>query len=161
MPPRHRANGRSKGSGRFLALPHFLLETPAWRSMSVYERAAYIEIAQLYDGANNGYLSMGVRRLAQRLNVSVNKANACVQVLIERGFIEVAQASGFNRKDRTSTEFRLTMHGCDRTRQPGSRAYQSWTPSEVEKKSTVARGDRTVPRGATVIPLGTAHGRTR
>lgn len=161
MPRKHNSRGRSKGTGRFVALPHFMLETAAWRSLSVYERAAYLEIAQLYDGGNNGFLSMGVRRLAERMNVSVNKANWCIQTLVERGFLEVTEASGFSRKNRTSTEFRLTLQPCDRTHQAPSRAYQNWRPAEPEMKTTVARGDRTVASGATVIPLRAAHSRTR
>lgn len=153
MPRRHTSKGRSRGTGRFIALPHFLLETPAWRSLPVYERAAYLEVAQLYDGANNGYLDMGVRRLAERMGVSVNKAHWCLQELVARGFLEVAEGSGFSRKDRTATSFRLTHKPCDRTRQAGSRAYLHWQPSEPEKKSTVAHGERTVSSGATVILL--------
>jgi predicted transcriptional regulator len=146
MPRKHNTKGRSKGSGRFVALPHFMLETEAWRTLPVYERAALVEIAQLYDGTNNGFLDMGVRRLAERLNVSVNKANWCIQELISRGFIEVAEASAFSRKDRSATAFRLTYRQCDRTHQAGSRAYQFWRP---EMKTTVAPRERTVARGET------------
>lgn len=161
MPRKHNSKGRSKGDGRFVALPHFMLETPAWRSLPVYERAAFIEVAQLYDGANNGYLDMGVRRLAERLGISENKANWSLQELVRRGFLEVAEASAFNRKDRKATAFRLTFKPCDRTKQPPSRACLLWTPpaneNAPEKKTTVARGEPTVSRGATVIHLQ-SHG---
>lgn len=155
MPRKHSNKGRSE-NGHFVRLTHHMLETPAWRSLPPYERAAYVEIAQLYNGQNNGWLGMGVRRLASRLNVSVNKANACVRVLIDRGFIEVAQVSAFSRKDRTATEFRLTQYRCDRTHQIASRAFQSWKPDAPEKKTTVARGDHTVARGGTVA-LSQSH----
>ena len=128
MPRKHFSNGRSKSEGRFTRLMHHMLETAAWRTLPVYERAAYLEIAQLYSGTNNGRLAMGVRRLAERLNISVNKAHGCIQELINRGFIEVTEASGFSRKNRVATEFRLTQHKCDRTRQVGSRAFQNWCP---------------------------------
>jgi DNA-binding transcriptional regulator YhcF (GntR family) len=134
-----------------------MLETPAWRTLPVYERAAYLEIAQLYTGDNNGHLAMGVRRLAERLNISVNKAHGCIQELVDRGFIEVTAASGFSRKDRAATEFRLTQFQCDRTHQAGSRAFQTWRPADLEKKTTVARDDRTVARDATVQPAQ-SHG---
>lgn len=153
MPRKHTNKGRSKGDGRFVRITHFMIETPAWRTLPVYERAAYLEIAQLYDGANNGYLTMGVRRLAERLNVSVNKASWCIQELIDRGFLEVAVSSGFSRKDRTATEFRLTQYSCDRTRKPPSKAFQIWVPPVPEKKTTVARDERTVARDETVICL--------
>ncbi|HAV50471.1 MAG TPA: hypothetical protein DCX75_10165 [Brevundimonas sp.] len=153
MPRKHSSKGRSKSGGRFVALPHFLMEGPAWRSLPAYERAALIEVAMIYDGSNNGYLDMGVRRLAGRINVSPNKASGCLRELVNRGFLEVTQASAFSRKDRTATSFRLTHHRCDRTHQAGSRAYQNWSPEAPEKKTTVARGEFTVARGGTVAPL--------
>lgn len=152
MARKHNNKGRSKGDGGFIRLMHHMVETPAWRSLPVYERAAYVEIAQLYNGSNNGYLGMGVRRLADRLNVSPNKAAWCIQTLIERGFIEVTEQSGYSRKDRKQSEFRLTQYRCDRTHHIGSRAFQNWRETEPEKKSTVARGERTVARGGTVAP---------
>lgn len=153
MPRKHDSKGRSKGQGRVIVLTHHLLETPAWRTLPVYERAAYIEVAQLYNTANNGYLGMGVRRLAERLGVSVNKAHWCIQELIQRGFLEVAEPSGFSRKDRTATEFRLTQYACDRTNQLPSKAFQNWRPPPPEKKSTVARRERTVAPSDTVVCL--------
>lgn len=152
MPRKHTSKGRSKGDGGFIRLMHQMIETPAWRSLPVYERAAYVEIAQLYNGSNNGYLGMGVRRLADRLNVSPNKAAWCIQTLIERGFIEVTEQSGYSRKDRKQSEFRLTQYRCDRTHHIGSRAFQTWQEPEADKKTTVARGARTVARGDTVAP---------
>lgn len=153
MPRKHSSKGRSKSGGRFLALPHFLMETPAWRSLPAYERAALIEVAMIYDGSNNGYLDMGVRRLGERINVSINKANRCLRELVNRGFLEVTETSAFSRKDRTATSFRLTWHKCARTHQVPSRAYQNWSPEPLEKKTTVTRDDFTVTRDATVAPL--------
>lgn len=112
----------------------------------------------LFDGQNNGYLGMGVRRLAERLGISVNKANRALRELVARGFLEVAQPSGFSRKDRTATEFRLTHLRCDRSHQPGSRAYQAWVPGEPRLKTTVPRGAPTVPRGANVVALRSLDG---
>lgn len=120
--------GRSKGEGRYLRLTHFLMGTPAWRTLNPYGRAAYIEIAALYDGSNNGFLAMGERRLADAMNVTEKTAAKAVKQLEERGFIEIAQKSGFNRKDRRATEFRLTDVPCDRSNQPPSKAFQKWRP---------------------------------
>lgn len=160
MPRKHTNKGRSNGLGRVLLLTHHMVETPAWRTLPVYERAAYLEFAQLYNTANNGHLAMSVRRLAERLGISENKANWCIQELVRRGFLEITEGSGFNRKDRTATEFRLTQYACDRTKQPPSKAYQHWRPDDAEKKNTVARRERTDARGATVIPLRPANSRT-
>lgn len=158
MPRKHNSKGRSKGEGRFLALPHFLLETPAWRTLDPYGRAAYLEVAQLYRGDNNGYLDMAVRRLAERLGVGKNVANKAMKALAERGLIEATEVSGFSRKDRKSTSWRLTHLRCDRTHQPSSRAYLTWRPSDLERKSTVPPEDRTVPPKGTVVRLRSLAG---
>lgn len=118
--------GRSKGEGRYLRVTHFMMGTRAWRSMSVYGRSAYLEIAALYDGANNGYLAMAVRRLADGLGVSEKTANKAIKELVGRGFVEVTEESGFSRKDRRATEYRLTDYVCNRSGQPGSKAFQHW-----------------------------------
>lgn len=158
MPRKHDSKGRSTNTGRFLALPHFLMETPAWRTLNAYGRAAYIEVAALYRGDNNGYLDMGVRRLADRMGVGKNTAHKALKALVERGLIEPAQVSGFSRKDRQSTSWRLTHLRCDRSHHPGSRAYLKWRPAADETKTTVPHRDRTVPLRGTVVPLRSLQG---
>lgn len=150
MPSKHDKKGRTKGSGRFVMLPHFMLESAAWQALTVYERASYIEVAKLYDGANNGFLAMGARRLGELLGGSKNTGSKALRGLVDKGFIELAEKSGFSRKDRVAAAYRLTLCRCDRTQQPGSRAFQKWRPSDVQEKSTVPPDDLTVPRGGTV-----------
>lgn len=126
MSRKHNSKGRSKGEGRYARIMHFMMETQAWRSLSPYERTLYLELAKIYNGSNNGYLGLGVRRAAELCNMSVNKATACFKILAERGFIEIAQASAFSRKDRTATEWRLTQYACDRTNHAPTSAFQDW-----------------------------------
>lgn len=128
MSRKHNSKGRSNSEGQYVRLMHFMMNSPAWMSLSVYERALYVELAKIYNGTNNGYLGLGVRRAAELCNMSVNKAAACFKVLEARGFIETAEPSAFSRKDRTATEWRLTQWSCDRTKQPGSRAFLKWRP---------------------------------
>lgn len=42
---RHNATGRSTGSGRYVALSHWLMRTAAWRDLNCVARCAYIELA--------------------------------------------------------------------------------------------------------------------
>lgn len=144
MTRKHNSKGRSKGEGRYLRLTHFMMGTPAWRALSVYGRAAYVEVAAIYDGKNNGYLAMGVRRLQDAIGVSDKTATKALNELVAKGFIEIAEDSGFNRKDRHSREFRLTDHPCDRTHQAPSKAFQHWRPEAPAAANDVA--DRQAPR---------------
>lgn len=126
--------GRSKGTGRFAQLHDWMMSSAAWRSLSPQARCVYVEVLRLYNGANNGFLALGVRTAAERANVNKDTAAKCFAVLIERGFIEPAQLGQFNRNARRATEWRLTQHRCDRTHQLPSKAFARWTPPDLERR---------------------------
>lgn len=46
----------ASGLGRFVALPHVVLDSPAYRSLSFRARALLIDVARQYSGKNNGAL---------------------------------------------------------------------------------------------------------
>ena len=75
MTRKHDKTGRSRGSlSDFVALERYILKSPAWRSLDPVARAAYVEIAQSYNGSNNGRIVMSARMLADGLNVSKDTA---------------------------------------------------------------------------------------
>jgi hypothetical protein len=124
--------GRSVGSGRFVALHHFMLDTPAWQSLTPAERVLYMEVARLYDGKNNGALALSTRDAAQRCRMNKDTAAKAFDVLQKRGFIECVTVGGFSRKTRHAPEWRLTMHRCNLTGAVGSLAFQRWRPLPPE-----------------------------
>lgn len=132
--PRHNATGRSKNRGAFLMLEGWMMDSPAWASLSPQDRAVYVELARLFNGKNNGFLGFGVRAAAERANVNKDTARKCLQRLVDRGFIEPTQAGAFNQNDRRATEWRLTQHRCDRTHAPGSKAFMRWRPEDLEQR---------------------------
>ncbi len=137
MPSRHDRKGRSKKEGRFVALPHSLLNTPAWRSLSSAARSAYIAVAMLYNGSNNGYLAASARRIGDDMGVTKSTAARALRELVDKGFLEVTAGSAFNMKQRRACEYRLTLCGCDRTGALPSRAFQQWKSNE--KQNTVSK----------------------
>jgi hypothetical protein len=134
MMARHNKKGRSKGGGHFVQLHDWMMNSAAWQSLSPAERAIYIEVARLYNGSNNGFLGLGVRAAAERTNVNKDTAAKCFAVLVARGFMEPAQQGQFNRNARRATEWRLTIHKCDRTHQLPSKAFMSWRPADLERR---------------------------
>lgn len=134
--PKINQKGRSKSSGHFMQLTRFMMETRAWRSLTPQERAVYLEIGILYNGANNGRLALSVRDAAARCRISKDTAGKCFQTLQERGFIECVREGSFNTKVRHATEWRLTMYKCNVSGQLSSRAFQHWAPptSTLKKK---------------------------
>lgn len=129
-----RANktGRSKGVGRFVQLPLFMLESVAWRDLSSQEQAAYLAVAMVYNGANNGCLAVSVRQVAERARVNKDTATKCVARLQALGFIECASPGGFSRKVRHAAEWRLTLYKCDRTNALPSKAFMKWRPENAD-----------------------------
>jgi Helix-turn-helix domain len=121
-------NGRSKKQGRFWAVPHFMLQTHAWRRLSPYARAAWLEIGALYVGDNNGRIAVPARWLADRLNVSKNTAMRAILELMTLGFLEKTQSSSFTQK-RRAAEYRFTHLKCNRTGDPPSRTFQNIRPN--------------------------------
>ena len=78
---KHDKRGRSKRSlSPFVGLEHYLLDSPAWRSLTPVERCAYIEVARLYNGTNNGRLAMSGRRLADRLSIHKSSGSRALKV---------------------------------------------------------------------------------
>lgn len=126
--PRHNARGRSKSSGRFVQIHHFLMETRAWRDLNPAERTVYLEVAKLYDGANNGWLALSVRDAADRCNINKDTAGKCFHRLEKLGFLDLVTPGGFTRKVRHAAEWRLTQHRCDKSGAPPSKRFQSWRP---------------------------------
>ncbi len=126
--------GRTKGQHSFfVALELFLMATPAWRSLSMAARVAYVEIAALYDQSNNGRLALSARQLAARMPISKATAHRALQELAAKGFIVATKPSGFNMKtgERRATEWRLTRYRCDVTGDIATKAFLLWKPDQL------------------------------
>lgn len=104
------ATGRSIGPSRFLKLEHWMLKTSAWRSLPTTSRALYVEIAQRYDGNNNGEISMSVREAAHLIHIAKDTATKCFHELEAKGFIRRNVCGSFNWKLRHATTWILTEH---------------------------------------------------
>jgi DNA-binding MarR family transcriptional regulator len=137
--------GQKKGTGAsFLQLYHYMLRSPAWRSLSPTERATYLEISQRFNGSNNGEIAIGIREMEADLNVGKSSVQRAIEKLVAKGFIEKSVPSNFNRKDRTPTEYRLTSHYCNRTGKAASKAFMKWT--EIEKVQSHLRPSTVPPQ---------------
>jgi hypothetical protein len=79
---RYRNNGMPGG---FVALPKYMRESLAWRTLKPVPRTAFVELAGLYNGVNNGWLAMSARTLATAINVSRATAARALMELTERG----------------------------------------------------------------------------
>jgi DNA-binding transcriptional regulator YhcF (GntR family) len=128
---RHNASGHTVRrkkikSPPFVMLPKYMLKSAAWYSLPCIARAAYLQVALRYDGANNGRIAISARRLGAELGVNQTTASRALRHLLDRGFIEVARQSGFNVKGRVATEYRLTAYRCDVTGGLPAKTFMKW-----------------------------------
>ena len=134
MARKHDSTGRSKRQlSSFVALERYLLDSAAWKSLSCVARAAFIEIGNLYSGANNGRIALSARTLAERINVSRATATRAFTELGDKGFIEAVRPGGFNIKTgaKRATEWRLTCYRCDVTGEKSARTFMRWQDGKI------------------------------
>lgn len=88
--------GRSDRSGRFIMLPHRILDSEAYASLDLTARALLVELLRLFHGDNNGSLYLSARDARDRLGLSdcrpVLRAFADLQ---DRGFVTIAKDAHF------------------------------------------------------------------
>jgi hypothetical protein len=107
-------------------LYRWLLDSPAYLSLSCPARAVLIEIARSYDGFNNGRIGLSIRRASGRCKIARGTAARALAELQERGFIDCMTKGGFNRKLPHASEWRLTFWACDVTGKLASKQFMSW-----------------------------------
>lgn len=122
--------GRRKGKERFLKLEHWFLRSRAWRALSPAAKAVYIEIAQRYNGSNNGEISLSVREAARLVHISKNTAGHIFYELEAHGFIRRNVCGSFNYKLRHATTWILTAYDLDG--KPATKDFMRWYPQKLE-----------------------------
>ncbi|QCI93903.1 hypothetical protein [Novosphingobium sp. EMRT-2] len=90
--------GRNRTT-RFARLDHSLLNSPAYRALSVAARALLVELTMLDNGENNGSLYLSIRDAAGRLGMAdLSAVRSAFDELQELGFIEMTEDASFHVK---------------------------------------------------------------
>jgi hypothetical protein len=128
-----------------VSLPHYMLRSPAWLSLSPVARSVFIELAAIYNGSNNGHLALSARDAAERVSCSKNTAARAFAELIHKGFADLCSRGRFDRKTPHAAEYRLTMHRCTGGR--SSKRFMNWRPDMRKFVAGPTRGTAGVTRG--------------
>ena len=154
MTMRHDRTGRSTGKPRHVRVYHWVMQTPAWKSLNGNQRAIYIELAARYagPGSNNGKIHYSVREATDSLRIGKSTAARDLQALQERGFIVPMTKGAFSVKLKIATTWRLTEYPCDVTHTLPTKDFVRWTP---EIQNSVPLQALTVPM---VGPVGSRSG---
>ena len=123
----HNNTGRFKKQklGRFIALPHPVIDSPGYRAASPAARAVFIEALRLYDGKNNGSLALSVRLIADQANISKDTASRAIAELINCGLLRRTKSSSFSQK-KLAAEYRITFLICNLTLSAPSKEYLTY-----------------------------------
>jgi hypothetical protein len=93
-----------KKSDGFLKLPHSLLRSPLWRSLSAVDRAVYVDIAGEFNGRNNGEIPYSERYGAGRLHLGRNTVARSLKRLQLRQLIRCTRRGSFSVKTGAAKE---------------------------------------------------------
>lgn len=137
----HNRTGRNRYDAAHVRLHLYMLNSPAYLSLSTQARAALIEIARRYNGSNNGFIGASVRSLAERCRIAPGTACKALGELQASGFIECVTPGGFTRKTRHASEWRLTWVSCNLTNALPQKPFMRWQP---EKQNSVSNHSLTV-----------------
>jgi DNA-binding IclR family transcriptional regulator len=96
---------RSHGGPKFIQLFRYVLDSPAYISLSAFARSALIEVNHAHNGSNNGRIILSVRKVAERMGCANNTAMRALQELVDKGFIEPRIKGAFSVKFRLATEW--------------------------------------------------------
>jgi hypothetical protein len=121
---RPNATGRNETT-RFVALPHYMLRCPAWRTMSPNAKALLLDVWERHNGANNGEIAYAVRE-AEEIGLARSVAARAFAELEERGFLKLRRASTFTLKTKEARTWELTAERCDD--RPASKDFMRWVP---------------------------------
>jgi hypothetical protein len=124
----------TKHKERYVLLRHWLLKSPAWRSLPVGARALYIELALRYNGSNNGRIPYSLREAVEALHISKETARHLFRILRERGFIVCTRKGAFSLKTtKDASEWRLTEYDSDTPVAHATKEFMRWQlPEDID-----------------------------
>jgi hypothetical protein len=139
-----KSKGKGRGKERFLMLRYWLFNSVAWKSLPVGARALYVELAQRYNGSNNGRLPYSVREAMMALGISKGQAKYLFDMLLDRGFIIYTSKGAFSLKtERDATEWRLTEYASDYPPAHATKEFMRWNGDfETVSKFRERKGER-------------------
>ena len=151
----HRADTRG---GSWVGIPKCVVESAAYRDLSLHARAILVEIVANMNGFNNGDIAVSTRDITTSLRCSHAKVAGKTGALVElmgHGFLEGGPIKYW--KDGKARTYRLTFvnTGTPGRYVPATHDYLTWTPTDKRKSRTKA-----VSEGASIdtarVPIGHA-----
>ena len=106
---------------QFTALPKHITKSEAFLACKPQAKLIWFMLLELYNGENNGDISLSVRQAGCYVGCSANSAGTHINQLIDVGLIERTMKSGFTCGKRLASTYRLTHLPA-----PGKPACDRW-----------------------------------
>lgn len=103
--PRKQSN---KLNFTFTALPSHITKSEAFKACNAHAKVIWFKIMELYNGSNNGEISLSVRQAGEYAGCSPNYAGKHINQLIEVGLIDRTMKTGFTSGKRLACTYALT-----------------------------------------------------
>lgn len=109
--PRKRKTKHSERTekGGFIRLPHSVIRSHTYASLSAYGVKLLVDLANQYNGKNNGDLSLAYSVMKMKGWHSPSTLNKSIKELLAKGLIEVSRKGGRN----SCSLYALTFHAVD------------------------------------------------
>ena len=119
---------------KHIRLHRWMMDSPAWQSLSLGARCLLLEVWNRHTGENNGAISMSVREASDLLGIGVNAPTRLFGELQDKGFLKVRRKGSFTRKGGKASTWELTMERCDGN--PPTKEFMRWRPSKIQNTVT-------------------------
>jgi hypothetical protein len=135
------------GGKRYAMLPIAVMDSEAYRHLSLRARAVLMLILKRFNFYNNAHpdprrrLVLSAREIANELNNQNHSANReAIAELMSHSFIDVT--TEHPARSRLAREFRITFaaSGPDRATQKATNDYRHWRPDGVERRKKRKNG---------------------
>ena len=129
---RHMKKTHGNADAKFAQLPLTVIDTPAWRALSLSAQALFPWLLMEFKGKkynNNGKISLSVRQAAERMGVAKDTAAKAFRELQAKGFIVVKKGAslgveGHGKCPEYEITFITTLH------KEASKLYLDWSEDE-------------------------------
>lgn len=133
--------------GPWAGIPKCLIDSAAYRDLSLHARAVLVELVARMNGYNNDAIAVSQRELVEALRCTPRYVGPAIAELMDHGILDVTVEGQW--KTRQARQYRLTFISTKSA--PATNEYLRWTPTP--KQSRGSHGEAETAKSA-------SHGET-
>ena len=142
--------------GAWAGIPVCVVNSPAYRDLSLWARAILVELVARMNGYNNGQIALSVAEICTALgNSNRGKAAKAIAELMEHGFIDLSAEA--NWKHKKAREYRLTFVTTAYPPFGATNDYRKWEPRKQNRGNDALPIDRVSGNASLPICVSTGN----